>query len=141
MVFLILQMNRLVDGAGDVSFDLGDSIFRPGDARQLADDIEREGPFLLPDAAGGDTDIWLNHVGDDDGSGWWAFVARPPTSPRGCFVDWVADDMTFVDSCEGTVYPATGEGLPQLAVSVGAGGELSVDLGSPAATATAGEGD
>jgi hypothetical protein len=39
--------------------------------------------------------------------------------------------MSFVDNCDGTAYPPSGEGLPQFPVSVDAAGDLSVDLSEP----------
>jgi hypothetical protein len=131
VVFLVIQMDRLLDGAGDVSVEPGDSTFRVGDAERLAGDIEREGPLLLPDPAGGDRDVWLVHIGTADTEGWRVFAARPPTSPRDCYVEWAAGDRTFVDNCDGTVYPPSGEGLPQYPVTIDASGDLSVDLGTP----------
>lgn len=141
VLFLVTQMDRLL-GRTDLNIEIGDGQFRPGKAVELADDIDTQGPFFFSDLAGGDRDIWLNYngtvsdSGDDDGDGerqtslddWYAFAAREPTSPRGCFVEWQDDAAEFVDSCDGTVYPETGAGLPHYPVNIDANGTLSIDL-------------
>ena len=130
IVFLVTQADRLT-GSADLDIQIGDGIFRPGPADDLAPAIAEQGPLFLSDLAGGDTDIWITHDGDDPERGWAAFGARPPTAPRDCFVEWQADDEVFVDNCDGAVYPADGAGLPQYAVGVDADGLVAVDLTTP----------
>jgi hypothetical protein len=110
---------------GEVSVRIGDDTFRPGQAATIADFIADEGPWLVPDVAGGDRDLILQHLGDDPTSGWYAFAARPLQAPRDCLVQWQQATETFVDSCDGTVYPADGEGLPRFPVRID-DGELEV---------------
>jgi hypothetical protein len=139
VVFMLTQSGRLFGGSGDLDLDLGDGVYRSGiPAAELAPAIEREGPFLLPDLAGGDSDIFLQHLGPDDTDGWLAIAARPPTAARDCLLEWVPDDATFVDSCDGTVYPADGEGLPRYPVQLDAEGNLEVDLNVVLGPSTAG---
>lgn len=129
VLFLVLQMDRLI-GDADLDIDIGDGIYKPGPVDELAEGIDASGPLLLSDTSGGDRDLVLTHTGDDPAEGWRAFAARPPAAPRDCFVEWQAEERTFVDNCDGTVYPETGEGLPQYPVAVDADGILSIDLSS-----------
>ena len=126
VVFLVTRLDRL--GGDDATVEAGDPTFAVGDARQFAEVIADEGPLFLPDAARGDRDLYLQHLGDDPTSGWLAFSVRPPGADRGCFVEWRAADQRFVDSCDGTTYPPTGDGLPRYGVSVDADGALSIHL-------------
>ena len=127
VLFLVTQMDNLLGGVGDIDLDLGDGVYRAGPAHDLAPAID-EGPLLLPDLAGGDSDIYLQHLGDDVETGWIAIAARPQTAARTCHVEWHADDRTFVDSCDGTVYPEDGAGLPHYPVSVTSEGEIEVEM-------------
>lgn len=134
ILFLVLQADRLL-GSADLDIEIGDGLYRPGPADELADGIDDNGPLLLPDVAAGDRDIWLTHVGDDPDEGWRVFSARPATAARTCVAQWVAADDSFVDSCDGTVYPGDGTGLPQYPVVVDDDGLVTIDLSvAPAAT-------
>ncbi len=134
VLFLVTQMDRLIGGAS-IDLDVGDGIYRPGDAADLADAIGGNDPLLLPDLAGGDRDLFLNYTGVDDDSGdpdaWHAIAARQPTSPRRCSIEWQPDDRTFTDSCDGTIYPEDGAGLPRYPVRIDGEGQLQIDLSSP----------
>jgi len=129
VLFLVLQADRLV-GQADLDLDISDGIYRPGPVAELAEGIDTSGPLLLSDTSGGDRDLIVTHTGDDLETGWHAFAARQPAAPRDCFVVWSADERTLVDNCDGTVYPETGEGLPQYPVAVDGDGILSIDLNS-----------
>ena len=106
---------------GTIDVNLGDREFNAGRADSQADAIDRDGPVLFSDVAGGGRHIWLQHVGDDLDEGWYAIAtdARP-----GCPVEW--DGERFVD-CDGERYPADGEGLTRYVVRVD-DGRLYVDL-------------
>ncbi len=97
---------------------LGDQNFGSIHVDNMAEEIEENGPILWPDIASGNRDIWLQHIGDDPGIGWTAFDARQPGTARGCAVQWSAGSSTFTDPCDGTIYPATGEGLPEIPVFI-----------------------
>lgn len=112
---------------GRVELRLGDEEFRAGRAEAQAASIERQGPLLFSDVSGGDRDIVVQHLGDDPEEGWLAFDARPPGASRECFARWDPDGKRFVDTCDGTVYPADGQGLTRYPVTV-EDGELIVDL-------------
>ncbi|HEX8581741.1 MAG TPA: hypothetical protein VF640_05415 [Acidimicrobiales bacterium] len=128
-VVLFLVVVGAVRG-GDVEVRLGDDEFRAGDAASQAESIARDGPLLFADVAGGDRDIVLQHLGDDPGSGWLAFDARPPGASRDCFARWEGATKQFVDTCDGTAYPSDGKGLTRYEVQVD-DGEVIVDLRSP----------
>ncbi|HEX8802840.1 MAG TPA: hypothetical protein VF743_01565 [Acidimicrobiales bacterium] len=139
---------------GSVEVRLGDETFEAGSAERAAGRIADSGPVLYPDAAGGDRDIYLQHLGDDPETGWLAFAARPAQAPRECTLQWEpagsgdpADgsfrlldaDGEESGACDGERFPATGEGLPSYPVEV-ADGRLTVDLNAAdrATTTTAG---
>jgi hypothetical protein len=129
ILFLIFQADRLIGGT-DLDIQIGDGIYRPGPAEELADGIAETGPLLLSDPAEGDRDIILTHVGSDPLDGWYAFAARPLSAPRDCFVTWMADSSVFVDNCDGTDYDEKGSGLPQYPVAIDAEGIITIDLSS-----------
>jgi hypothetical protein len=132
----------LLANRGKVDVKLGDETFQGQDAERAAEQIDEGGPILYADAAGGDRDIILQHVGDDPDAGWLAFAARPGGVPRACSAQWDAGpsgdpaDGVFrlldeqgdeTRDCDGREFPATGEGLPQYPVTV-RDGRLDVDL-------------
>jgi hypothetical protein len=112
---------------GKVDVRLGDDTFQAGDAESSAEEIATNGPLLYSDVAGGDRDIWVQHLGDDPETGWHAFDARPPGSPRDCVAEWQPDDEVFVASCTGEEFPADGDGLPQYPVTI-EDGKVDIDL-------------
>ena len=97
---------------GTIDVNLGDQEFNAGRVDSIADAIERDGPAFYRDAAGGSKDIWLQHLGDDDETGWYAVAAR--TRPD-CTVTW--DGVGFVD-CDAEEYPPDGSGLTRYVVRV-----------------------
>ena len=106
---------------------LGDTSFQSIDAQNLSDEIADSGPVLFPDIASGTRDIWVQHLGETPGDGWTAFDARQPGEGRECSVVWRPADRTFESPCDGTVYPETGEGLPEIAVFLDVR-ELIIDI-------------
>lgn len=129
VLFLVTQMGNLL-GSADVSVPVGKPLFQVGQADEMAAIINEDGPLLLPDATGGVKDIWIQHLGDETDSGWHAFAARPIEAPQRCYVEWEASTSTFVDNCDGQVYPEDGDGLEQFSVSVTENGTLTVNLNS-----------
>jgi hypothetical protein len=130
LLFLLTQTDRLFGGGSSVGISGGDPIFRPGNVEKLVPFIAENGPFAQLDPTGGDRDLWINHVGPAQDEGWFVFAARPLTSPRRCNTQWAPTDQSFVDDCDGTVYPSDGEGLPQYLVTVDAQGDLIIRLDS-----------
>ena len=106
---------------GTIDVNLGDRVFNAGRVEAHADAIERDGPELFSDVAGGGRHIWLQHLGTEVNEGWYAIAVQ---SREGCAVEW--DGSRFVD-CDGERYPADGKGLTRYAVRV-EGGRLFVDL-------------
>lgn len=121
VVFLITRFDRLAGNDEGTPVDIGTSAFAIGNAEDLAEAVAAQGPWIIPDAARGDRDVHLQHLGDDPSQGWLAFSVRAPGADRSCFAEWQADSRTFVDTCDGTVYPEDGEGLTRYPVSVVAG--------------------
>lgn len=116
---------------------IGDQTFTGGNAERLAQEIRERGPILYSDVSGRkDRDMILQHLGDDDGEGWHAFLASPIDKPRDCTWEWQADDERFRARCDRTLTaPADGEGLSQFEVTV-RDGRLDVDLNADARTST-----
>jgi hypothetical protein len=127
----------VLDSKGKVDVKLGDDTFADLNAERTAKTIAEDGPFVLADAsAGGDRDIVLQHLGDDDETGWLAIAARPDGAPRNCTIQWQADDQVFrlldddrkpSDECDGREFPADGGDLEKFPVKV-VDGRLDVDL-------------
>ena len=97
---------------------LGDPNFGQINVFRMAESIDDDGPVLWPDIASNTRDIWLQHIGDDVGEGWVAFDARLPGVGRECNAEWSVANQNFTDPCTGTVFPADGEGLPQIPVFI-----------------------
>lgn len=118
----------VAQNSGEIEVRLGDDTFRSLDAEAMAAEIAENGPILFPDVAGGSRDIFLQHLGVDADTGWYAFEARVLGADRSCNVAWIASDASFDDPClSGTTYPADGTGLDQIPVYVEEG-DVIVDL-------------
>lgn len=127
MIWLFTQVGGVGSGR-DIELNLGDTVFFPGNVDRLSSDIATLGPLLFSDVSGGDRDLYLQHLGDDERQGWSAFAARQGDATRDCSVEWQADDAQFVDACDGTIYPADGTGLPQYPVTIDADGNITIDI-------------
>ncbi len=125
-VALVWGMSRLA-GTGEVTVRLGDDTFEAGDPAEMSRVIARDGPLLYPDLAGGNRDIFLQHLGTSPADGWFAFDARRPGAGRDCTLVWQPAAGVFTDPCDGTVTDANGEGLPVYEVRI-TDGDLIVDL-------------
>jgi hypothetical protein len=99
--------------------------FRVGHVSALVDRV----PFLLPDASPSRSrDVWVQHLGDDESSGWLVFAALAPgQSDRSCFLRWDGVQH-FTDPCTGDQFPADGSGLRQYATRIDDDDRLHVDL-------------
>ena len=117
LVFVLVSLPRLTS-SGEVQVQLGSDTFDVGFASVQAAAIAADGPVLYSDVAGGQRDIYLQHLGDDDISGWVAFDARRPGSGRECTVRWDGQAHTFTDPCTDETYPADGTGLTPVLVEV-----------------------
>jgi len=115
----------------DIQVRLGDDTFRDLDAESSAEEIAARGPLTFLDLAGGNRDIFVQHLGDDPATGWVAFDVRPAGEARECALVWQPDEQHFVDNGECSavlVFPADGEGLPQYPATVDDGGNVVIDL-------------
>lgn len=117
-------------GSGEVQFKLGDDVFDAGNAEARSDRIAEDGTPLLFPSLSNDRPLYLQHLGIDPATGWFAIDARSPTDPDACpdTLLWIREDRVFQDPCGGETYPADGAGLLQYPVEVNAAGDLIVDL-------------
>ena len=128
MYFLFTRTADLAS-SGDVQISIGDEVFAPGNIERLSEDIEaQQTPLLLSDVSGGDRDIFLQHIGDEPGTGWFAFAVRPNDAPRDCFINWEIEAQEFSYNCDDRTFPANGEGLFQYPVNINPGGDITIDL-------------
>jgi hypothetical protein len=132
LAFFVLAVTRSGRFSSDSSpLRPTDAEFNVGDAAARAATIERDRtPLLFQDPADFQRPIWVNHLGDDDDDGWYAFAAAIDS----CAVEWDVDAQAFED-CDGNRYPPDGAGLPQFEVRV-EDGEVVVDLEPDAPTTT-----
>ena len=117
---------------GAVEIALGDDTFEAGRTDIIADEIRENGPIKYADLIGGSQNIILQHLGEDDETGWYAFDLIRPGQPTTCQLDWNADAQVFRDSCDGTEVPATGFGQPSYPVEI-VDGRISIDFRAPPA--------
>ncbi|MEZ5343782.1 MAG: hypothetical protein R2706_20810 [Acidimicrobiales bacterium] len=137
MVYLGSRILSLAsDGELQVASD--SQKFQLENAEQWVEDIKNRGPVAFPDASGRDRDIYLQHVGDEVTSGWYVFGVRSVGAPIDCVAQWQPDTREFIDDCDGTIYPETGEGLPSYPITVTETGKITIDINaSDRATADA----
>jgi hypothetical protein len=106
----------------------GGAILNEGSAKDRAADIAKSGPILVPDQAGGQRDIYIQHAGSSPNAGWLAFDARRAGQPRKCTLVWSKDDQVFRDPCGGADVPSDGSGLVHYRIVVDKDGDLIIDL-------------
>lgn len=111
----------------DSEVHLGSDTFRVGAAKSLTQRIRADGfPLLFQDLRNKSIDIYVDHErGKPFYAGWRAFEAHAPNAPRRCQLKWTGSD--FKDPCDGTTYPATGQGLRRFEAKV-VKGFVVVDL-------------
>ena len=134
LVLFIVAIPSLTE-SGKVQVKLGSDTYDAGSSSSLAKSIASAGPLLLPDVSGGRRDVFLQHLGDDPDTGWYAFDARRAGQPRDCSLGWSADDQHFVDPCDQSMVPADGTGLVSYPVTV-TDGRVIVDFRSDATSTT-----
>ena len=115
--------------SGDVQTIDEDGLVVLGKTEDLAEQIEKNGPILVPDQSpSGDRDIIIQHLGDDLDEGWVVIAAHPPGEDRDCTLRWKADDGRFED-CNGLTYPVDGgSDLPRYPTRVQDDGRLYVEF-------------
>ena len=108
------------------SANLGSEVIRL-DADRTAERIEETGPYPLQDPRG-DRDVYLQHTGDDPGTGWVLVLAYPPGEPeKRCAVVWDVKQDVFVGPCSKRTYPPDGTGLTTFPAPV-ENGRVVIDL-------------
>ena len=121
-------------GSGDVQFKLGDDVFEVGDAENFADRIADDEAPIPFSSLSRNRPIYLQHIGDDPTTGWYAIDARSPSDPDACVLEWSIADRLFVDACDrDATFPPDGDGLLRYGVTVDADDRVVIDL---AATGT-----
>lgn len=99
---------------------LGDEVFEIGDARGVANAIERDGPVLVADPLRRGRNIVITR----DAGRWVVYAVRP--SGDDCRVEIDRRSQRVVDSCTGPVTEV--DDLPHYAARVTEDGALVVDL-------------
>lgn len=114
------------DSIGDLN--LGEDTANQGSAEERAATIASDGPYSLPSLAN-ERPVWVQHLGVDAETGWYAFDARSPNRPDECALQWDRETENFFDECapEDT-WPADGAGLLQYKAFVNESGDLIIDL-------------
>jgi hypothetical protein len=128
LVFIFAIPN--LTSSGTVRPQLGPERFDAGAATDRAAEVAERGPFLLPDVAGGNRDVFIQHLGTDPQRGWLAFAARQSGTSRNCTLKWQSEQSEFVDPCDGATFDAMGDGLTQYSVEVSDTGAVIVDFRS-----------
>ena len=104
---------------GAVEIALGDDVFEAGRTDIIAEEIRENGPIKYADLIGGRQNIILQHIGDDDDTGWYAFDLIRPGQPDECQLNWVEEIKKFRDSCDESVeIPGTGFGQPTYPIEI-----------------------
>lgn len=127
LVIFVVAVPSLTE-SGKVEVKLGSDTYDAGPAESRAETVAQDGPLLFSDVSGGQRDIYLQHIGDDPATGWYAFDARRPGQGRACPLDWDVATKQFRDRCDGTVVPADGAGLLTYTVTVTDNGRVVVDF-------------
>ena len=134
MAFVVWATGQNSDGR---QLRLGDSQFQDITADRMAKRIADGGPVLFPDVSDNRTrDIYVQHIGTDPKTGWFAFDARRPGAPRECFLEWQRDRSVFVDRCDGSEVSADGAGLRQYPAVVNSDGKVVIDFNASPDTST-----
>jgi hypothetical protein len=119
--------------ADEVDTKLGDRVFHISVAA-TANRIAQDGiPVAFNDPVQGGRDIWVNHVGPDLTTNWYAFNIVPTGAAKRCAVVWDNPTKVFRDPCTNDAYapdgylPGGGGNLLHYAVNV-KGNDLAIDL-------------
>lgn len=121
--------------SGKVEVKLGSDTYDAGSASARAENIAEGGPLLFSDVSSGKRDIYLQHIGDDVTTGWYAFDARRAGQARDCTLSWQTSG-TFRDPCDDTIIAADGTGLLSYPVTITDKGKVIIDLRGDAVETT-----
>ncbi len=125
LILFVVAIPSLTE-SGKVEVRLGSDTYDAGPSTSRAENIAEDGPLLFSDVSSGNRDIWLQHIGTDAATGWYAFDARRPGQGRECTLRW--ESSFFRDPCDGTIVDAQGTGLLDYPVTVNDKGRVIVDL-------------
>ena len=112
---------------GAVEIGLGDDTFEAGRIDVIAEEIRENGPIIYGELIGGRQNIILQHLGDNDDDGWFAFDLIRPGQPDECQLEWNDARQAFFDSCDDTEIPPTGFGQPSYPIEIEEG-RISIDF-------------
>lgn len=134
-------------GGPNTRLQLGDDVFRAGNATRMSKQIVEAGPLLFSDVSGRGQNrpVFLNHFGDDPEQRWVAFDAVAQGAPENCFLYWSANRDLFEERsvtkfttdaegeplgelCRDITFPPNGEGLKQYRWKVDDEGLLTIDF-------------
>jgi hypothetical protein len=137
LVLFVVAIPSLTE-SGKVEVKLGSDTYDAGRAESRASNITDGGPLLFSDVSSGKRDIFLQHLGDDSSTGWYAFDARRLGQGRNCTLVWQSATEDFRDPCDGTIVAAEGTGLLTYPVTITDTGKVVIDLnpGSGSTTTT-----
>lgn len=127
LILFVVAIPSLTE-SGTVEVKLGSETYDAGQAESRASNIASGGPLLFSDVSGGRRDIYLQHIGDDPATGWFAFDARRPGQSRSCTLEWQPGSGDFRDPCDGTIVAADGTGLTDYPVTITDDGKVIVNL-------------
>lgn len=133
IAFAVAQMAS----RGDVTIRLGEDRFDAGKVESMAAAIDDdEGlPVLVPDLVGGQRNLFVQHLSDDEDEGWVAFGAFDPDDPS-CAVEIDRQARELVNACDPSItYPLDGTGLRHYPTSV-EDGRIYVDINELSTTTT-----
>jgi hypothetical protein len=122
--------------SGKVEVKLGSDTYDAGSASARARNIADGGPLLFSDVSSGKRDIFLQHLGDDVTTSWYAFDARRPGQARNCTLSWQPSLSSFRDPCDGTIIAEDGAGLLAYPVTISDTGKVIVNLNGDTTTST-----
>jgi hypothetical protein len=132
LALVLWGVAALVSGSGsNVRVDLGEDVFEPGPAEDLAEEIAEDGPILFPGLVGpaGTRAIGVSHAGVDPLTGWAVYSLVPPGAPPSCVLHLDRASLQLANpTCTSTRFPADGTGLDPVPWTVGEDGMLVIDL-------------
>lgn len=131
-VLMVLVVRFASQRPDDVNLGLNE--FEVGRADVFARAIDRDGPILFKDplTSRAGREIYVQHLGADEDSGWLALDAYAPGAPRveRCILEWEGDTNVFVDPCGDAEVPADGDGVRTYAGEVDDRGVVIINLRS-----------
>jgi len=133
---LVAFVVQLANQGGGLHGAFGSKLYDVGIARDLAGPIADKGPLLLPDLLRHDKVIYVQHLGDDPATSWFAFSALAPGSST-CVLQWDQGTQRFAAPCTTAVFLADGTAIrpgPSLSrypTIVNGSGHVVVDLLHP----------